>query len=99
MAFWLSPAWFRERAQKREQQAIETFLSLLQSEGEEVQKLKNILLQIKAEQNPAKKAGLAVQFEREFLQYEEAEHMLESIDKKFLRKTLFKGIVEKSEAA
>ena len=89
--------WNEKRKKKREDEAVDQIDSLLEGEGRAIVGLRALLARIKAEPDKQKRALIYVQFERNLHKFEEWSGIIESIDKKKLRRTMFKDLKKNLE--
>lgn len=85
--------WFiKWREKKREQKVINQILSLLEGESKEIDMLKKMLILLSNASDPNERANIYMRFERGLKRFEKASSIIESLDKRVLRKTMFKSL-------
>lgn len=87
--------WAKGRQLRKETKIISQLISLLEGEAQEIVRLKSMLIQLNAASDPQQRLNIYVRFERELKQFEQYESIIESLDKKSLRKTIFSNLPNK----
>lgn len=87
--------WFASRKLKREDKAINQIISLLEGEADEVKRLKDLLLLIKSKSSIDERYPLYLRFEKELQKFEQFAGVIDNLDAKILKKTMFARLKER----
>lgn len=87
--------WARGRQVKRETKVISQIISLLEGEAQEIVRLKSMLIQLNAASDPQQRLNIYIKFERELKRFEQYGAVIESLDKKSLKGTIFNRLYNK----
>lgn len=83
---------FKNRQLRKETRIITQMISLLEGEAEEITRLRNLLIQINAASDPQQRLNIYLRFERELKRFEQYRSIIENLNEKSLRGTIFSNL-------
>ena len=87
--------WSSNRQIKKQTKIIIQIISLLEGEADEIIRLKSMLIQLNAASDPQQRLNIYFKFERELERFEQYRNVIQSLDKKSLKGTIFSNLSNK----